>query len=252
MFSFQNKIFLYLFNNILVRHRIFTENHPSKMNYELLKDIVDNLERFEAENNTQQGTLKDFGLWLSNQQSPDIQSNNQTLDVSSHIPADVKTTAELPETVIAQLLTFLSRYLKIYFKKGLDGTLLTTGDDFSYLATLFGKGGMTKTELILLNAHEKTSGMEVIKRLLINELIEQTEDEKDKRSKQIYLTQKGTGVLMASFKTMGEVAKISAGDLTDQEKNQLLFLLKKLDNFHNDIYLNHREKGIEQLLEEKF
>jgi MarR family transcriptional regulator, lower aerobic nicotinate degradation pathway regulator len=241
-----------LFTNNLVRHRIFTENHPSRMNYELLKDIVDHLERFETENNTKKGTLQDFGLWLSNQQNFDIQSNNQSLEVRGNVPEDIKTSAELPETIIAQLLTFLSRYLKIYLKKGLDGTLLTTGDDFSYLATLFNLGGMTKTELILQNAHEKTSGMEVIKRLLINELIEQADDVKDKRSKQVNLTQKGIGVLMQSFKTMGEVAKISAGDLTDQEKNQLVFLLKKLDNFHNDIYLNHREKGIGQLLEEKF
>jgi MarR family transcriptional regulator, lower aerobic nicotinate degradation pathway regulator len=221
------------------------------MKYELLKDIVDNLERFELENETKQGSLKDFGLWLSDQQNADYQSNNGVMEVSDLVPEDVKITAEHPDNVIGKLLTFLSRYLKIYLKKGLEGSVLTTGDDFTYLATLLNKGSLTKTELILLSAHEKTSGMEVIKRLLISELIEQTDDEQDKRSKRISLTQKGMGVLMQSFESMEKVGKIAAGDLTNQEKNQLVYLLKKLDNFHNDIYLNHREKGLDEIILEK-
>jgi MarR family transcriptional regulator, lower aerobic nicotinate degradation pathway regulator len=218
------------------------------MNYDLLKEIVVNLERFEHENESKNGSLKDFGVWLSEQQNADYQSNNGVMDVSNLVPDDVKITAEQPEAVIGKLLTFLSRYLKIYFKKGLEGSILTTGDDFSYLATLLTKGSLTKTELILLSAHEKTSGMEVIKRLLINELIEQTDDKQDKRSKRISLTQKGMGVLMQSFVAMEKVGKITSGDLTNQEKNQLVYLLKKLDNFHNDIYLNHREKGLDEIL----
>jgi MarR family transcriptional regulator, lower aerobic nicotinate degradation pathway regulator len=219
------------------------------MNYDLLKEIVTNLERFEQESEPKKVSLKDFGLWLSEQQNADYQSNNGVMEVSNLVPDDIRLTADQPEVVIGKLLTFLSRYLKIYFKKGLEGSLLTTGDDFSYLATLLNKGSLTKTELILLSAHEKTSGMEVIKRLLINELIEQTGDENDKRSKRISLTQKGMGVLMQSFEAMEKVGKITSGDLTNQEKNQLVFLLKKLDNFHNDIYLNHREKGLDEILE---
>jgi MarR family transcriptional regulator, lower aerobic nicotinate degradation pathway regulator len=221
------------------------------MNYDLLKEIVLNLERFEQKSEPKKGSMKDFGLWLSEQQNADYQSNNGVMEVSNLVPEDIKLTADQPEVVIGKLLTFLSRYLKIYFKKGLEGSLLTTGDDFSYLATLLNKGSLTKTELILLSAHEKTSGMEVIKRLLLNELIEQTDDEKDKRSKRISLTQKGMGVLMQSFEAMGKVGKIASGDLTNQEKNQLVYLLKKLDNFHNDIYLNHREKGLDEIIVEK-
>ena len=221
------------------------------MNYELLKEIVVNLERFEQETEPKNGSLKDFGLWLSEQQDVDYPSNSLTLEVSNFVPQDIKLTADQPEVVIRKLLTFLSRYLKIYLKKGLEGSLLTTGDDFTYLATLLNKRNLTKTELILLSAHEKTSGMEVIKRLLTNELIEQTDDENDKRSKRISLTQKGMDVLMQSFEAMEKVGKIASGDLTNHEKIQLVHLLKKLDNFHNDIYLNHREKNLDEILLEK-
>lgn len=219
------------------------------MNYELLKEIVNNLERFEQENENKTRSLQDFGFWLSEQQNAEYQSNNRVLQISESIPEDVKNSAENPDNVIGKLLTFLSRYLKIYLKKGLEGSVLTTGDDFTYLATLFSKGSLTKTELILLSAHEKTSGMEVIKRLLNNDLIEQTDDENDKRSKRVKLTQKGVNVLMQSFEAMGKVGKISVGNLTNQEKNQLAYLLKKLDNFHNNIYLNHRDMNLDEILE---
>ncbi len=222
------------------------------MNYELLKEIVINLERFEQENEFKNGSLHDFGQWLSKQQVTDYESTNEMMpSASALVPDEIKASAELPEVIIAKLLTYLSRYLKIYFKKGLEGTLLTTSDDFTYLAILLNKGNLTKTELILLNAHEKTSGMEVIKRLLNNGLIEQYNDESDKRSKRIILTELGKGVLFQSFEAMGKVGKIGTGHLTEPEKYQLMNLLKKLDNFHNDIYLNHREKNLSQLIEEK-
>ena len=222
------------------------------MNYNLLKEVIENIQKFETENESKNISLKDFNLWLSDKYQTDYQSNNEMVDsTSTFVPADIKSRTELPETVIGKLLTYLSRYLKIYFKKGLEGTLLTTGDDFTYLAVLFSRGNLTKTELILLNAHEKTSGMEVIKRLLNNGLIEQFDDETDKRSKRIFLTEKGKGVLFQSFEAMGKVGIIGSGNLAEREKTQLVYLLKKLDNFHNNIYLNHREMSLDEIISSK-
>jgi MarR family transcriptional regulator, lower aerobic nicotinate degradation pathway regulator len=219
------------------------------MNYELLKSIIESVEQFEAETESRDGSLKDYNTWLSTRQNDDYLSENPVIDSPSDlVPIDIKERGELPEVVIGQLLIFLSRYLKIYFKKGLEGSILTTGDDFTYLATLLGKGSLTKTELILLSAHEKTSGMEVIKRLLNNDLIEQSDDESDKRSKRISLTEKGRLILFQSFDAMGKVGMIGSGNLTSVEKRQLMFLLKKLDNFHNDIYLNHRNLNLDDII----
>jgi MarR family transcriptional regulator, lower aerobic nicotinate degradation pathway regulator len=222
------------------------------MNYELLKSVISSVEQFETETESKNGSLQDYHKWFSARQNLDIVSTNEIIGVESQfVPDEVKQMGDLPEIVIGQLLVFLSRYLKIYLKKGLEGSLMTTGDDFTYLATLFTKGSLTKTELILLSAHEKTSGMEVIKRLLNNDLIEQFDDENDKRSKRISLTEKGKGILFQSFEAMGKVGMIGAGNLTFSEKEQLMYLLKKLDNFHNDIYLNHRDLSLDEIIAAK-
>jgi len=58
-------------------------------------------------------------------------------------------------------------------------------------------------------------------------------------------------IVINHFEAMEKVGKIGTGQLTDLEKYQLMNLLKKLETFHNDIYLNHREKNLNQLIEEK-
>jgi MarR family transcriptional regulator, lower aerobic nicotinate degradation pathway regulator len=221
------------------------------MDYKIIRDIVNELERFEQENIAKPFDMKQFGHWLSVQNSNEIELNNKALQATDLLNPSLKVQNDKPETTIGQLLTYLSRYLKLYFKKGLEGTLLTTGDDFSYLAILLNQGSLTKTELIQLSANEKTSGMEVIKRLLNKNLIRQYDDTDDKRSKRITLTNLGREVLFKSFNEMNKVGQICVGDLNEAEKNQLVYLLKKLDNFHNDIYLHHHDKSLEEIMNTK-
>ena len=96
---------------------------------------------------------------------------------------------------------------------------------------------------------EKPTGIEVIKRLLKHDLINERNDENDKRSKRVFLTDKGKELFFATVKQLNKVALIVSGDLTKDEKKQLRTLLKKLEDFHNPIYLSHKEISIDQLVE---
>jgi MarR family transcriptional regulator, lower aerobic nicotinate degradation pathway regulator len=106
---------------------------------------------------------------------------------------------------------------------------------------------MTKMQLIEKNIHEKPTGLEVIKRLLKNKIIGERDNDEDKRSKRVFLTEKGKGIFFQTLSQMGEVSKIISGKLTASEKIQLFTLLKKLDDFHNPIFLEHRHKSINEL-----
>ena len=89
--------------------------------------------------------------------------------------------------------------------------------------------------------------MEIIKRLLQNGLIDQFDDEQDKRSKLVKLNDKGKGLLYSIFGKMGKVSEIVTGDLETDEKIQLLYFLKKLDRFHHHIFTNEKEEVLESL-----
>lgn len=215
------------------------------MNYTLIKQLIDLAEQFEQEQpDSGTSSLLDFVAWL----------NQQTVEKKQNIPQAPKPTLNQFETVesaIGKLLIYMTRYAKGYSKKALAGTPLVSTDDFAYLGSLLVNESLTKMELIDKHIHEKTSGIEVIKRLLKNELAEQWDDEEDKRSKRLRITPKGREVLKTAFANMGTVALLISGNLTQEEKYQLLFILNKLNLFHNPIFLHHRDTSLEQLVKEQ-
>ncbi len=71
------------------------------------------------------------------------------------------------------------------------------------------------------NVHEKPSGFAVIKRLLKHDLVNERNDGNDKRSKRVFLTDKGKALFFATVKQLNKVALIVSGDLTQDEKKQL-------------------------------
>jgi hypothetical protein len=51
---------------------------------------------------------------------------------------------------------------------------------------------------------------------------------------------------------MQKVSKIISGKLSDVERLQLFYLLNKLNDFHNRIFLNEKETSVDKLLEKFF
>lgn len=153
------------------------------------------------------------------------------------------------EVSIGTLVICLNRYSRLLVKKGLAGFPELVSEDFTYLYTLMDVESMTKIQLIEKNVHEKPTGLEVIKRLLKHGLVDERNDENDKRSKRVFLTDKGKALFFATIEQMNKVALIVSGNLTADEKRQLHTLLKKLQDFHDPIYLSNKEISIDQLVE---
>ena len=47
------------------------------------------------------------------------------------------------------------------------------------------------------------------------------------------------------------VSEIVKGNLEPAEVNTLAYLLKKLDYFHNDIYMNSRKASLEEIISDR-
>ena len=141
---------------------------------------------------------------------------------------------------ISILIVLLFHYAKGYIKKALRDSFLQTPDEFSFLITLMTYKNLTKSELIAKQVMEKTSGSEVIRRLIKRGLIVESADENDKRSIRVSITKSGREEILKTLPLMGKVSEIVVGNLSAEEINTLSYLLKKLDYFHNDIYINKR------------
>jgi DNA-binding MarR family transcriptional regulator len=109
---------------------------------------------------------------------------------------------------------------------------------------------LSKSELIAKQIMEKTSGTEIINRLVKRGMIFETSDENDKRSIRVSITKSGRDEIIKILPLMSMVTEIVVGNLSTEEINTLSYLLKKLDYFHNDIYLNKRGEPLSDILSE--
>lgn len=212
------------------------------MDLDLLTNIIESYKTYQLSAGTpKNSSLKDFAAWVTEQETDKVPTK-----LSSE--GEAYRGYEL-EISISSLLICLNRYSRLLVKKGFEDFPQLVSEDFTYLYTLMEVESMTKIQLIEKNVHEKPTGLEVIKRLLKHGLVNERNDEHDKRSKRVFLTEKGKALFFATIQQMNKVALIVTGDLTHPEKKQLFALLKKLEQFHHPIYLSNKEISIDELVQ---
>jgi len=209
--------------------------------YALLHQLLNLVETLEAENDGREVSLQEFASFLLSQVGGPLGEPGYSDARFGKEEAYAQTMAFQLDNNIGRLFVYMSRYAKSYIKKTLEGTPLLTGEDFTAMAILLTHEHLSKTELISYNLQEKTSGMEVIRRLIAAGLVKQWDNIEDRRGKHISITNDGRKLLYRVFVEMGHVSKMITGNLSEAEKLNLLYLLQKLENFHFD---HHEKKTI--------
>lgn len=87
----------------------------------------------------------------------------------------------------------------------------------------------------------------MIRRLLNLGFIKEFDDQEDKRSKRIAISDEGKTELYRILPKMHEVTSLAASNLDQHERATLAYLLKKLDNHHHDIFTNDRSSSFNDL-----
>lgn len=206
------------------------------MNYSIIKQVLQHLEDFEKLAQKDGGaSMENFVDYLS------YSVNKRETDVEV-------TEEELLNVSLSQTISHLYRFAKSYTKIALEDSPLTTVDDFLYLGKVMELGHCTKTELIDFNVHEKTSGMEIIKRLLKNNFLVQEDDPNDGRSKRLTITSQGKSEFFAALESMKKSANLIGGPLLNAEKLHLMHLLQKLHDFHKPLFAE-KNASLDQMLE---
>lgn len=164
--------------------------------------------------------------------------------------------SELPEIAefplnsrLAALVGKMSKYAAVYSKKALSKFTLNNIEDWVYLKRLQFLKNPTKSELIYDMISEFPSGIDVIKRLLKAGLVREYQDENDKRSKRLAITDEGNEVLSNSLPWMHKVSEIAFDQLTLPEKKMLYQLLNKLEVHHTRYFMEIRNASIDEVYE---
>lgn len=217
------------------------------MKKEILIELINLLDQFSSEKQGNEDySISDFvGFLNSKIGSQDVAMRK----IEGNAEPGLKILRTDSNTDTSILITLMFRYAKGYVKKALQNSPIQTADEFAFLITLMTYESLTKTELINKQIMEKSSGVEVIKRLISMQMIEEFADELDRRSVRLRITPTGRQTIITVLPEMAKVSKVVVGNLTQPEVNTLTYLLKKLDYYHNDIFLNKRNLGLDELLE---
>lgn len=206
------------------------------MNYQLIKQVIDLIEKFETSVDSKSYTknLTGFKRWIHDDEI-------ETAHLYNELDWEGKENGRSPESEISTLIVHLNRYAKTYSKSAIYGSAFSTQEEFIYLINLKAFGAMSKTELIKKNIQEKPVGMQIINRLIGQGWIQQNDSIADKRSKIISITAKGMEALEEVMGKIRQASQIVTGNLSDAEKIQLIKILQKLDRFHQAIYAKNIE-----------
>ncbi|WP_051190387.1 MarR family winged helix-turn-helix transcriptional regulator [Kaistella palustris] len=210
------------------------------VNFNFFIDVLKEIDSFEKAQPTAAFTVEDFRQHL----------NRRAYEKEA--PKNLAEKFELEvydlENEIAKQVIMLGRYSKQLIRKALAENPDLVNEDFTYLFRLMDYDSLTKMQLIEKNAHEKQTGIEIIKRLVKNGLLCESPDKDDKRSTRISVSEKGRTVFLKTMKDITVVSKIMCGKLSVQEKEELLHSLKKLNTFHHTVYLNSKNEALQEIL----
>ena len=111
---------------------------------------------------------------------------------------------------------------------------------------------MTKMELIRKNVQEKPAGILIINRLIKQGWVEQEDSAIDRRTKVLTITEAGLQALEMQMDKIRTATRIVTGNLTYNEKMDLIRILDKLEQFHLPIFSKNidNNKLIDTVLKE--
>ncbi|WKN45268.1 MarR family winged helix-turn-helix transcriptional regulator [Tunicatimonas pelagia] len=185
--------------------------------FDLIKNLIDYVEEYEAvDDSTSDMSLQKFKEWL----------------IVRFATEQFESSGRDTNRKNFELLALMQQYVSRHIRESLRDTGISTIWDFIFLAILSHQGDMGMVDLIKIARMEKSSGMEVLKRIQSSKYVRSVPDKNDKRKKLQQITDLGQKKLLELYPVISKLSETVNGDLTTKEKGMLFHLLNKLDSFH--------------------
>lgn len=132
---------------------------------------------------------------------------------------------------IGKLLSLISRKNQKYLAKAFKSYQIGGGGQHSFLISILSNPGVNQDQLTADLKFDKATTARSVKYLEDAGYIVRKVDEKDRRSYRLYPTQKGRNFHPTLKAILEEANKRLTNMLTEKEKDQLIYLLKKMDRY---------------------
>ncbi|RIH66239.1 MarR family transcriptional regulator [Mariniphaga sediminis] len=219
-----------------------------KDKYAILKQIIDLYEDFEVEE--KHLDLLSFAQWIIKKlhDTPELNKKAPPEKYPKFFPDNTPVVKKFEEKArLLEAASRIARYHEFYSRKALKDLVINTRLEFLFLQAVDMTEKAKKTDLINIYHLEYTTGMDTIRRLTNNGLLNEIPDESDKRAKLLVLTEKGRNILEQALKRMREENKMFLTAINDNKWKKVLVILEEIDEFHSMVYQNHGDKPFAEL-----
>jgi DNA-binding MarR family transcriptional regulator len=149
--------------------------------------------------------------------------------------------------LLLKIIGRISKLNMIYANMALKGTDLNQIEEFGMLVTIRQEKNPRKTDVIYANLFELSSGTDMLARLKKRGLFKEYEDAEDKRSKRLQLTPKGEKVSEQCSKRIIKNANLLMNELTDEDKELCIQLLKDIEIKFSALWPKHKGKTFDEV-----
>ncbi|NIJ52652.1 MarR family winged helix-turn-helix transcriptional regulator [Dyadobacter arcticus] len=115
-------------------------------------------------------------------------------------------------------------------------------DEFLYLNSIASTPNPKKTDVIIANFNELSSGLLILDRLRKAKLIEELSDDLDKRTKRLAMTKEGISILVACYEKLNDVNEMCFDGLSEEQISLCIQLLQPVEALLAKSWLNNKKK----------
>jgi DNA-binding MarR family transcriptional regulator len=182
-------------------------------------------EKYASEN--PEGDIPGFANWILSNQRPPAQKTTE------------KTTEDLNPAQVPAFIARNHRILNLYSKPIVKNLGLTKDIEFSAVVHVALMDSPNKKELCRQLLIENSTGVEITRRLAQKGFIAERPDPNDRRSALLSITDKGKKILQQGIHQLSPVYSSFLDALAPAEKQQLVSLLSRIDQYHTEQIDNH-------------
>ncbi|MFO7445146.1 MAG: MarR family winged helix-turn-helix transcriptional regulator [Ignavibacteriaceae bacterium] len=160
--------------------------------YDLIKQVIDLLDMYESEG--EQTNLLGFAEWMVSRlkSQPTLNRKIAKKEISVEQTEQLLYLKQLDDkTRFLEYISRISRLQEFYTRKFLSDQPLNSRLEYLFLFTVNRMKTARKTDLINIHLVEYTTGMDTIRRLINNGLLEEKQDDSDRRAKLLVITDYG-------------------------------------------------------------
>lgn len=191
--------------------------------------------------------LSGFAQWLLDHKGKETEKKPQAEDGDYHSPSKHYILEEY--SLDDQITLFwgrLIRYTHLWSKKALQNLSIHSIEEYGLLKSVELLKSARKSDLVKYSLLESTTCFEMIKRLVRTGFLKESVDTQDKRSRRVALTSQGKKTISEADVQMKQLSALLMGDLNEEQKTELLLLLRQLNLFHENLYHSDRKPSLDK------